>query len=229
MKLYFMVMDESGLKNIVKYLPKSPKIIGRNLYFNYAVIVPLMLIDGEYNFLFEKRVPCIDQGGDVCFPGGRFDSEKDTNFQETAVRETVEELGIRENKINIKGELGVILSPMGFVINSFLATLEVKSINDLSPKKDEVGEVFTIPVACFEKQTALQYHVRVEMQPSYTNKKGETIVLLPSKELGLPEIYHHSWGGKKYRVFVYKTTKGVIWGITAELIHEIINIVQKIE
>ncbi len=87
--------------------------------------------------------------------------------------------------------------------------------------------MFTIPVACFEKQTALQYHVRVEMQPSYTNKKGETIVLLPGKKLGLPELYHHSWGGKKYRVFVYKTTKGVIWGITAELIHEIINIVQK--
>ena len=81
---------------------------------------------------------CIDQGGDICFPGGRFDSKKDTNFQETAVRETVEELGIRKNKINIKGKLGTILSPMGFVINSFLATLEVKSINDLSPKKDEV-------------------------------------------------------------------------------------------
>ena len=224
-----MVMDESGLKNIVKYLPKSPKIIGRNLYFNYAVIVPLMLIDGEYNFLFEKRVPCIDQGGDVCFPGGRFDSKKDTNFQETAVRETMEELGIRKNKINIKGKLGTIPSPMGFIINSFLATLEVKSINELHPQKDEVEEVIIIPVAHFEKQTPLQYHVRVEMQPSYTNKKGETIVLLPSKDLGLPEIYHHSWGGKKYRVFVYKTTKGVIWVITAELVHEIINIVQKIE
>lgn len=222
-------MNENDLKNTIKHLPKSPRIIVRNLYFNYAVIVPLMLIDDEYNFLFEKRVSCINQGGDICFPGGRFESKKDTNLQETAVRETVEELGIRKNKINIKGRLDIVLSPMGFVINPFLATLDVKSINDLSPKKDEVEEVITIPVACFKKQAALKYHVRVEMQPSYTNKEGKQIILLPSKELGLPEIYHHPWGEGRCRVFVYKTTKGVIWGITAELIHEIIDIVQKTE
>lgn len=220
-------MNENDLKNTIKHLPKSPKIVDRNFYYNYAVIVPLMLIDGEYNFLFEKRASCVSQGGDICFPGGRFDNKEDANFQETAVRETVEELGIRKNKINIKGRLNTVLSPMGFIVNPFLATLAVKSINDLSPEKGEIEEVITIPVAYFEKQTALQYHVRVEMQPSYTNKEGKQIILLPGKELGLPETYHHPWGGVRYRVFVYKTTKGVIWGITAELIHEIINMVQK--
>jgi len=77
-------MNKNDLENLKKKLPPIPGILGKEEYFNAAVLIPLMMINGEYHFLFEKRAAHIRQGGEVCFPGGEFDPEVDTSFQDTA-------------------------------------------------------------------------------------------------------------------------------------------------
>ena len=101
--------------------------------------------------------------------------------------------------------------------------LDIKDINELTPDADEVEKLFTLPVEFFKKNKPQVHHVRVEMQPSYTDENGEEVVLFPAKELGLPEKYHNTWGGKLTRILVYETTDPVIWGFTADILHELVK------
>jgi len=57
---------------------------------------------------------------------------------------------------------------------------------------------------------------------------GEEIVYLPVRELGLPERYIDPWGNFKQNVYVYKTTDGVVWGLTAKIIMDLVRIIKKI-
>ena len=216
-------MNNKDLEQLIENLPESPNILAKERYYNSAVLVPFVEIDNELHLLFQKRSPNIRQGSEICFPGGMFDKDNDRNYYETAVRETVEELGINPDKIKVKGQLDTLVASIGATVDSFLAVLDIKGLEELSLNIDEVEKVFTIPVNHFMDSPPEEYKVRLEVQPSYINKKGESVMLLPGKDLGLPETYHKPWGGLYHRVLVYKTDYGVIWGITAEIIYEVIN------
>ncbi|MDZ7724981.1 MAG: hypothetical protein U5R06_19760 [candidate division KSB1 bacterium] len=87
-----------------------------------------------------------------------------------------------------------------------------------------MDEVFAFPISLFSKQNVKEYNVRLEMHPSVFDQNGKETVLLPVKELGLPETYHQPWHGRPHRILVYPTSKGSVWGITAEIISEIIKL-----
>lgn len=222
-------MRHAALNEIVKKLPVVPQVLGKDRYRNAAIIVPLLLINDAYHLLFQKRSAGIRQGLEICFPGGMFDEQKDRSLQDTARRETVEELGISADTIEMQGRLDTLVSSHGVTVDPFLAVLTLKSIDDFVINIDEVESVFTLPVAYFKTCVAEQYHVRLEVQPTYRDKAGKEVVLLPSRALGLPERYHHPWGGSKSRVLVYKTTGGVIWGVTAEILHEFLRLLPENE
>lgn len=46
----------------------------------------------------------------------------------------------------------------------------------------------------------------------------EKIILLPAKELGLPEKYSKMWNQHNISIPFYKTEKGLIWGLTAQIV-----------
>jgi coenzyme A diphosphatase NUDT7 len=214
-------MKINHLRNIIKHLPRSPNVLGKDRYVNTVVLVPLVLIENEYHLLFEKRNADIRQGSEICFPGGKFDLTQDKTYRDTALRETFEEIGVRRKDIKIKGRLDTIVASMGVTVDSFLAVLKIKSLDELRINKNEVETVFILPLSYFKNHAAEEYFVRLEIQPSFRDKNGKEVVLFPVKELGLPERYHGPWGHSRYRVLVYKTEKGIIWGLTAEIIREI--------
>lgn len=220
-------MDTKKFKKLVDALPESPNILAKERYYNSAVLVPFIKKDDGLHLLFQKRSANIRQGSEICFPGGMFDKTSDKNYYETAVRETVEELGITPEKIDVKGRLDTLVASIGATVDSFVACLDINDLEELSINADEVEKVFMVPVQEFLDNPPDEYNVRLEVQPSYINKNGEKVTLLPSEELGLPEIYHKPWGGLNHRVLVYKTGFGIIWGITAEIIYEIVNKIQK--
>lgn len=216
-------MNINALKKLKTALPEFPNVMGKERYFNAAVLVPLIVVDNEYHLLFQKRAPFIRQGSEICFPGGKFEPEVDIDFMNTAVRETVEELGIPQESICVEGRFDTLLAPLGVTVEPFLATLSIENLNQLSPDPSEVERVFTIPVDYFKKNPPEEYAVKLEVHSTHIDKEGNEETLLPVKELELPERYHTPWGGKKYRILVYKTEEGVIWGITAEIIHDLIR------
>ncbi len=216
-------MNNNDLQRLVRHLPAFPGIYGKKDFFNSAVLISLVMRDGEYHFLFEKRANHIRQGGEVCFPGGEFDSIRDEDFQDTAIRETMEELGIAQDKICIMGTLDTIIASVGVTVDSFVGVLDIDSPDQLRINPDEVESVFTLPVSFFEQAPPEKYQIRTEIQPYFMDKNNQKVVLLPSQELGLPERYHKPWGRSLSNILVYRTDYGMIWGITAALVHEIVH------
>ncbi len=216
-------MNDNDLKKLRFKLPSSPGILGKDEYLNSAVLIPLVMIDGEYNFLFEKRAAHIRQGGEVCFPGGEYDPKIDSSFRETAIRETVEELGIKKENISVIGILDTLIGPMGVTVDSFIGVISDQNVPELSYDENEVEKIFLLPVSFFEKNEPKKYHVRLQINPNEIDSKGELINTLPVKELNLPEQYAKPWQERKHNILVYETKQGVIWGLTAALINEVVQ------
>lgn len=204
-------------------LPTHPGILSKAEYINTAVLVLLVFFEGEYHFVFQKRGPHIRQGGEICFPGGLRHPE-DRSSEQTAIRETVEELGIPAEKLAIVGALDTLIAPMGAVVEAFLGTADLTSLDELSPNQDEVDEVFTIPVSFFEKTEPAKYQALLKVHPVVQDEKtGEETVLFPARDLGLPEKYALPWGNMKHTIYAYRVEQGLIWGITAQFIVDVVK------
>lgn len=215
-------MKKKNLKELISNLPKNPNILGRDRFFNSAVLIPLVKIDKEYYLLFQKRAAHIRQGGDICFPGGKHE-EGDENFKETALRETYEELGIKSEDIKVLGQLDTYVAPIGTVIECFVGKVKKKAIKKMKLDKNEVEKTLLIPLKFFKEHEALEYSLSYEVQPHKYDEQGNKTVLFPVDELGLPETYKKPWGNKKHKVWVYKYKDEVIWGITAIIIRDLLK------
>ena len=215
--------DMSIIDIIKGNLPLYPAIMGKDRYMNSAVTVPLVELGNEWHLLFQLRAAGIPQEGEICFPGGRYDTEKDSDFRATAIRETSEELGIGEEKVRIIGQMDTLVASMGTTVDPFVAVLDIGSIDELLPNKAEVERIFTLPLPYLSKLEPEVYETRLEIHPEESSAEGTEAMLFPAKQLGLPERYHHAWGNRKMRVLVYRTREGIIWGMTAEILHDLLG------
>ncbi len=215
-------MKKSDLKQLVSNMPKTPGVLGRDRFFNSAVLIPLIKIKGEYYLLFQKRAAHIRQGGDICFPGGKFE-EEDENFEQTALRETYEELGIEKKDIKIIGQLDSYVAPIGTVIESFVAVVKKRALKTMNIDKNEVEKTILIPLKFFKETKPLEYTLSHEIQPFKVDEEGNKEVLFPVEELGLPDTYKRPWGNKRHKIWVYKYEDEVIWGITSVIINDLLE------
>lgn len=210
----------SELKNI--FSKRSQTIIGRDEYLNSAVLIPFVYLNNEYSILFEKRANHIRQGGEISFPGGEVDPELDKSSRDTAIRETVEELGISKNKIKIISPFDVLINPNSVIVEPFIAELKIKTLDEINFDKKEVSKVFSVPISYFFNHQPKKYKVLHQVLP-YTKQNGKKIILLPVKELKLPAKYSKAWNNKLHNIYVYQYEQEVIWGLTARIVVELIK------
>ncbi len=209
------------LKILKQNTPKVPGILGKDEYFNSAVLIPLVLIDKEYYFLFEKRAANIKQGGEICFPGGRVE-KTDNSVVDTALRETFEEIGIDKSKINIIGKLDVLFGPRGVLVEPVIAEIKINSLDELTINSTEVDKAFFVPLSFFENNEPEHFKIHSEVSHKSYNSKGE------EEELILPNNTGNDTYYKSIRdVLVYKTEGETIWGITARLVYEVVKLLKK--
>ena len=216
-------MRKNNLEQLILNLPTTPNILGRDRFFNSAVLIPLIKIKGEYHLLFQKRAASIRQGGDICFPGGGFEIGVDKNFKDTALRETYEELGIKKEDIKILGQLDTYVAPIGAIIESFVAKVKKKAYKNMKIDHSEVEKTLLIPISFFKENEPLEYTLRHEVQPFKIDENGKKEIFFPVEELGLPDTYKKPWGNKRHKVWVYKYENELIWGITSVIIRDIIE------
>lgn len=81
----------------------------------------------------------------IAFPGGQKD-ESDSNIQETAIRETFEEVGVILTPEDILGKISqVYIPPSKFLVTPFVAVLDE---NPVFKKDDfEVAEILEVPLS----------------------------------------------------------------------------------
>ncbi|OHD56227.1 MAG: hypothetical protein A2Y33_00200 [Spirochaetes bacterium GWF1_51_8] len=215
-------MNKKEFENLLAHLPRDPGILGREDYFNPAVLIPFVEMPDGYHILFEVRAKHIPQGGEVCFPGGRYQPGMDSSLMDTALREASEELGIVKDKIEILGRTDAVVSPYLMIVDAFIGIIKIESLGDIKPDPMEVECVFTIPVEFFRNNPPEVYQGVLCSHPCAIDGPDEGSVLFPAKELGLPERYTKPWGKQRYNIYYYRTDPPV-WGITARFIKDLID------
>ena len=189
---------------------KHPKQINNKA----AVLIPIVKVDNQLHLLFQIRSHKLKwQPGDICFPGGKVEIE-DINPEQTAKRETCEELGLSINEITILGQLPKFIATLGMIIYPFVGKID--SIDDLKLNFDEVENIFTVPLEWFKNNQPLHATMQVGHKPDNDFPYN----LLPNRSKDWQKRSEHL-------VYFYQYNNYIIWGLTAQIIIQFINTIQK--
>ncbi|SBS26445.1 putative Nudix hydrolase NudL [Marinomonas aquimarina] len=118
----------------------------RHDYRAAAVLIPIYHCpdEGELKVLLTQRsLHMRNHPGQIAFPGGKHDPE-DASIQYTALRETLEEVGLAPDCFELLGELGEYCSISGFCIKPVVA--EMTRMSELSISEDEVERIHWVPL-----------------------------------------------------------------------------------
>jgi 8-oxo-dGTP pyrophosphatase MutT (NUDIX family) len=176
-----------------------------------AVMILLMEGEEELSIVFEVRAHKLrSQPGDVCLPGGKV--ELDENPREASIRETMEELNLEREQIEMIGDMDYYISPYGNIMYAFVGKLKYGEIN---PNQDEVHNIFKVPLKFFLENEPLLYKMEIG----------------PVNQEGFP--FHLINGGKNYVFrkgyldeYFYEYNNYVIWGFTAQIIKSFIDVLK---
>lgn len=181
----------------------------------YAVLAPVVETADGLSLLFEVRSRRLrTQPGEVCFPGGAV--ERGETPRETALRETVEELGLPRDLIEVGPPLPVQHRTGSEPTRPFLGRLLPGWEGALHTNPDEVEEVFTVPLAFFRENEPQLYRCESVTLP------GEDF---PHAQLGFPQGY--PWRRGEVLIPVWMWQGRAIWGLTARVVRDLVKLTEK--
>jgi 8-oxo-dGTP pyrophosphatase MutT (NUDIX family) len=109
-----------------------------------AVIIPIFFKNREAHLLFTKRTDKVEHHkGQISFPGGMQESV-DNDLRDTAIRETWEEMGIKEQDITILGRTDNFLTNTNFMVTPFVAHFPYPYPFVIN--KEEIASVLEVPL-----------------------------------------------------------------------------------
>ena len=198
-----------------KFENRTRDFISDQVVTEYAVLLPLIRRQGELCLLFERRSQNLrGQPGEICFPGGSIEPE-DMNTCDTAVRETCEELGIKRTDIEIFGPLDILMTAYQVKIYPYVA--EIRGDVPISPDTREVEEAFFVPLDYFLTTKPFVTMVKVNLQP----EPDFPFQLIPNGR-------EYNWKQGNYPVYFYHYQNYPIWGITARILYNFIEILSAV-
>lgn len=101
----------------------------------------------------------------VGFPGGKVEME-DANMEETALRETEEEIGISRGDITVlKKMTNIYIPPSNFWVQSFIGYVQEKP--SFVPQESEVESLIYVPLTEFLSETSL---ITTTLSTSYASE-----------------------------------------------------------
>ncbi|KMO86496.1 NUDIX hydrolase [Megasphaera cerevisiae DSM 20462] len=198
---------------MTRYEAWPERVVRQNLCMNNklcAVVVPVIYIDGAAHLVFEVRSSTLDwQPGEICFPGGAIEPSDDS-AEAAALRETEEELGIHSSRMYVWGPLDYVESPVGVTVWPFAAYLDTTAFK-LS--KNEIDHIFTVPVGWFEDHKPTEAKIELATRPA------------DGFPVGLELSGQTEWEKRQtYNVYIYHYNGYKIWGITAHIIRNFLDI-----
>lgn len=180
----------------------------------FGVLVPIIDYKDDLHIVFEIRSHNLrSQPGEICLPGGAL--EKNEELCQTAIRETSEELNIPEDNIKLMGALDYVITPFDYGIYPFVGTISNFDPNYDDFNKDEVKEVFTVPLTFFLENEPERHFVTSDfvLPESFPFDKIQN-----GKE--------YKWKTGKYPILFYEYGEHIIWGITARIINSFIGVLK---
>lgn len=188
----------------------QPLFLGEETAFRSAVLIPIVEKNNEWHVLFEVRAYTMrKQPGDISFPGGKID-ETDASPLDAALRETHEELGVDPQSIEILGNLSPFVTSPSFVVYPFIGVIDEKQLHTFN--KDEVEEVFTVPLNWLLTHEPYVHYVPVEPKPP---------IDFPYDKIANGANYQ--WRSSYMEEWFYEYGNYTIWGLTARLLKHFIQ------
>ena len=178
----------------------------------FAVAIPLVEKEDGLYVLFELRSPDLDrQPGEICLPGGA--REGDESAEETALRETAEELLVDRSQLRVIAPMDTLRTCYRNEIRAFLC--ELKNYKD-TWSKDEVAEVFAVPLQFFldTEPDCYTNELRVVMQDDFPFDK-------------IPGGKDYPWHPMHDMVYFYYYDQWVIWGLTAKIMRAAAKVIRE--
>jgi 8-oxo-dGTP pyrophosphatase MutT (NUDIX family) len=121
-----------------------------------AVLFPIVRRENGATVLLTRRTEHLrDHPGQISFPGGRVEAG-DLSPEDTALRETWEEIGLAAHHIEIAGFLPEYHTATGYRITPVVGFLTPPFV--LHPDPGEVAEIFEVPLAFLLDPTNHQRH-----------------------------------------------------------------------
>lgn len=179
-----------------------------------AVLIPILEEADTLQILLEVRSFRLhSQPGEICFPGGRI--EKGETPLEAALRETREELLLKEEQISILGELprttGPSLAPLYVFAGLIMNYRE-------SFSEEEVAYIMKVPLQYFLEHEPEHHRVRLKSIPD----DDFPYDLIPGGR-------DYRWREKSYNIPFYRGIRAgqedspegpVLWGMTARVLDQ---------
>jgi coenzyme A diphosphatase NUDT7 len=192
-------------------------IIGEDTeYRKYAVTIPIVEVDNKLCILFQVRAKHLrNQPGEISFPGGRI--EKGETSYHAAIRETCEEIGLQMGDMESIGPTSILVTQHNRMIYPYVVF--IKDYKKIKVSPEEVDHVFYVPLEFLLNAEPLEKSVKIISQPEedffpYNNKEK-------AKE--------YKWDVGKNKIYFYKYNEYIIWGITAKILHNFLDMLKREE
>ncbi len=110
--------------------------------------------ENSFEFVMEVRSSKLKHHrGEISFPGGRFDKDLDGNLEDTAIRETFEEIGISREQITILGLLNNVPVFTGYIIHPIVGVLSyLLNLMNFILKRMKLLNLFKFPLIFYFKK-----------------------------------------------------------------------------
>jgi 8-oxo-dGTP pyrophosphatase MutT (NUDIX family) len=110
-----------------------------------AVLIPLVDRPDGMTVLLTQRTPHLkSHGGQVSFPGGKTEDHDDT-AEDTALRESEEEIGLSRLHVDLVGRLGQRTTGSGFQVTPVVGLIQPHAT--FEPDPGEVETIFEVPLS----------------------------------------------------------------------------------
>src|SRR5512136_389071 len=146
------------LQNILS--ARERKVIEHPPFSHAAVLVPLFKKGEDCHLLFTKRSEQVKyHKGEISFPGGVVD-EQDSELEGTALREASEEIGLKEDDVQIIGVLDDIVTITEFIVTPIVGLFPYPYPFNVS--EIEIAELIEVPLAslldedCFSEREIIR-------------------------------------------------------------------------
>ena len=121
-----------------------------------AVLLLLYHHQNEFHVVLTKRREDLNShAGQISFPGGS--QENDESLQNTALRETHEEIGVPQTAVTILGQLSPLyIPPSDFEVHPFVGWVHTQQQPQFIPQASEVAQILEVPLTHLFNPTTIE-------------------------------------------------------------------------
>ncbi len=190
---------------------RRPKVLDDYRFYVVNIILEESS-NKKYNIVFQKRSKQLKvQPGEISLAGGRV--EKDESPLEAALRESEEEFLIDSKNLQVLGEIDTLVTSYNIIVKPFV------SLNTSTPivtfNNHEVDALIKVPLDFFIDTTPLRHDSITYI------KVGDDF---PYNKIENGEQYKFRQG--TYPIYFYNYHGTIIWGLTAKIIKNFVDIIK---